>query len=282
MNRFFTLSKYQVVIDAGDRGLSLPPYKGSTLRGGFGSAFRCITCAQRHSECNPCALTLDFQTMTRIKYEEGISRRLEFHMLIRNLLRRLSSLAYFHHGWEMELDFPGLIQKAAEVSIAEDHTRWVDWERYSSRKDHKMNLGGLVGRVTYHGPLAPFKVKEVWLFGSKARGEGTEGSDIDLLIIVNSRGLWKPLHDLADEVEFDLDYPGYISLIVYHIDQWNDLIKEKTSFYREVQRDGKTLYYDLLTSVDSMAVKESLEDAEDIVNTLSQYCELWLRENKDR
>lgn len=294
MNRFFTLSKYQVVIDAGDRGLSLPPYKGSTLRGGFGSAFRRITCAQRHSECNPCllrtncpysyifetspppgsevlsnyesiprpfvleppletrteystgeklnfnliligravsylpyfivafrelgdigigrmrkkyrlaeiravdfnsvesqvvykaqdqlvrnvnlvlqtdilaelahsgqhdnpcALTLDFQTMTRIKYEEGISRRLEFHMLIRNLLRRLSSLAYFHHGWEMELDFPGLIQKAAEVSIAGDHTRWVDWERYSSRKNHKMNLGGLVGRVTYHGPLAPF------------------------------------------------------------------------------------------------------------------------------
>lgn len=290
----FNVAKYRLELEAGERGLSLPPYKGSTLRGGFGSAFRRIACAQRHAECNPCllrtscpyayifetapppgsevlrnyesiprpfvleppletkteyspgerlffnliltgravgylpyfivafrelgemgigrmrkkyrlaeikaidfnsgesqvvylaqdqlvrnvnlvlqtdilaelalsgrqnkpgALSLDFQTMTRIKYEENIARRLEFHILIRNLLRRLSSLAYFHHGWEPDLDYTGLIQKSAEVTIAEDNTRWVDWERYSSRKDSKMNLGGLVGRLTYHGPLAQF------------------------------------------------------------------------------------------------------------------------------
>lgn len=58
---------------------------------------------------------------------------------------------------------------------------------------------------------------------------------------------------------------------------------------RDIGRKYRSLFdlrqlsdYDLLTSVESMAVKESLEDAEDIVNTLSQYCELWLRENKDR
>lgn len=113
-----------------------------------------------------------------------------------------------------------------------------DWDKQLLNTDKKL-IAGFIKKI---GQNFGDKVKEVWLFGSKARGEGTEGSDIDLLIIVNSRGLWKPLHDLADEVEFDLDYPGYISLIVYHIDQWNDLIKEKTSFYREVQRDGKTLW----------------------------------------
>lgn len=62
------------------------------------------------------------------------------------------------------------------------------------------------------------------MFGSKARGEAIDGSDIDLLVLVKSQGLWKPLHDLADEVEYELGYPGYISLIIYHIDQWNKLI----------------------------------------------------------
>ena len=75
---------------------------------------------------------------------------------MRSLLRRLSSLAYFHHGWDLDLDFTGLIDRAEEVRIIEDNTRWVDWERYSSRQDSRMNLGGLVGRVTYQGPLSAF------------------------------------------------------------------------------------------------------------------------------
>ncbi len=77
-------------------------------------------------------------------------------MLIRNLLRRLSSLAYFHHGWELDLDFTGLIERAAGVRLVEDNTRWVNWERYSSRQDSKMNLGGVVGTVVYEGDLDEF------------------------------------------------------------------------------------------------------------------------------
>ncbi|MFZ5646387.1 MAG: CRISPR system precrRNA processing endoribonuclease RAMP protein Cas6 [Bacillota bacterium] len=294
MTNIFMVSKYEIDIEAGYGGLFLPPYKGSTLRGGFGSAFRRIACSQRGLECPSCLLragcpyayvfetspppgsealrnyesvprpfvleppletrteygpgeriifnlilfgkavsylpyfivafrelgelgigrmrkkyrlaeiravnpvsgetgvvyrhedqlvrnvgkamrsdiiselqsfdkasgsgriTLEFQTMTRVKYEENFARRPEFHILIRSLLRRLSSLAYFHHGWELDLDFAGLIEQAKQVSISGDETRWVDWERYSSRQDNKMNLGGLVGRVTYNGPVAAF------------------------------------------------------------------------------------------------------------------------------
>lgn len=294
MTSNFMIFNYEIDIEAGEGGLLLPSYKGSTLRGGFGSAFRRIACSQKGLECPVCLLrtgcpyayvfetspppgsaalrnyesiprpfvieppletkteyrpgekipfnlilfgkavgylpyfivafrelgemgigrmrkkyrlaeiravdpaggetgvvyrhedqlvrnvekavsadimggshsfgrvsgygsvTLEFQTMTRVKYEESFSRRLDFHILIRSLLRRLSSLAYFHHGWELDLDFSGLIEKALEVSMTGDETRWVDWERYSSRQDNKMNLGGLVGRVTYHGPVSPF------------------------------------------------------------------------------------------------------------------------------
>ncbi len=36
--------------------LILPPYKGSTLRGGFGAAFRRIVCVIRDKECSDCLL----------------------------------------------------------------------------------------------------------------------------------------------------------------------------------------------------------------------------------
>lgn len=282
MKKNFIVSKYEVAIEAGDQGLFLPAYKGSTLRGGFGSAFNRIACSQRNTHCRACflrtscpyayifetapppgsaalrnyesiprpfvlepplearteyrpgekicfnliligraigylpyfivafrelgemgigrgrkkyrlaeiravdpagssrsevvyhredqlvrnvnlalesdiegemkvlgghsaacsaagppaglvdgsmagppvgSLVLEFQTMTRIKFEENFARRLEFHVLVRSLLRRLSSLAYFNHGWEPDLDFTGLIDRAAEVRIIGDDTR---------------------------------------------------------------------------------------------------------------------------------------------------------------
>lgn len=101
-------------------------------------------------------VALDFLTMTRIKYDERYAGRLEFHMLVRALLRRISSLAYFHHGFEPGLDYQGLIEKAGRIKIVADDTRWVDWERYSSRQDGRVKMGGLVGRVVYEGDLEVF------------------------------------------------------------------------------------------------------------------------------
>ncbi|CCO07696.1 CRISPR system precrRNA processing endoribonuclease RAMP protein Cas6 [Desulforamulus hydrothermalis] len=286
----FKLVKYEVVLKAGADGLVLPPYKGSTLRGGFGSAFQRIACAQRNNICKNCLLktscpyvyifettpapggqalrnyesiprpfileppldtkthyaageqltfnlilvgkaieylpyfivsfkelgrygmgkgrkefalqeirtvnpltgqteaiyaepdylikphkfeitgadfkatefsrsgklTINYKTMTRLKFADEYVERIEFHILIRNLLRRISSLAYFHHNWEIEADFASLIEKASKVKIIQDNTRWVDWERYSSRQDSRINLGGVVGEVTYQGDIEEF------------------------------------------------------------------------------------------------------------------------------
>ncbi|MDI6711141.1 MAG: CRISPR system precrRNA processing endoribonuclease RAMP protein Cas6 [Thermoanaerobacterales bacterium] len=287
----FFFARYQVVLEAGEQGLLLPPYKGSTLRGGFGRVFRRIACSQRQAECPRCLLKeacpyayifetsppgdaqvlknleavprpfileppletkaeyrpgeslifglvlvgravqylpyfivcldelgregigkgrrpytlrevraldrhgavhavfsdadrtvrpvpaairgedlfararlpggwtrlgLEFLTPTRLKHQDRWANRADFHVLIRALLRRLSSLAYFHHGWEWQADFTGLIARAEAVTTVREQTRWVDWERYSARQEARIALGGLVGPVVYEGDLAEF------------------------------------------------------------------------------------------------------------------------------
>lgn len=109
---------------------------------------------QKNNDCKK--VKLNFLTMTRLKFTNEFVKTIEFHILIRNLLRRLSSLAYFHHGWEFKAEFRRLIEKAKAIELSEDNTHWVDWERYSSRQDSKINLGGVVGEVTYQGDLEEF------------------------------------------------------------------------------------------------------------------------------
>ncbi|MDH7487497.1 MAG: CRISPR system precrRNA processing endoribonuclease RAMP protein Cas6 [Anaerolineae bacterium] len=101
-------------------------------------------------------LTLRFLTPTRLKHNGRYMDRPDFHVVFRALLRRVSSLAYFHCGQRWETDYRGWIEKAKEVRTVAERANWVDWERYSTRQQRSMNLGGVVGEMTYAGELGPF------------------------------------------------------------------------------------------------------------------------------
>jgi CRISPR-associated endoribonuclease Cas6 len=111
-------------------------------------------------------LTLSFLTPTRILYDSHLTLDLEFHILIRNLLRRLSLLYYFHcNGDSSDWDFKEIIERAKEVTIKEKKLRWYDWERYSTRQDTRMKMGGFVGSISFEGDvelfIQPIKAGEV-------------------------------------------------------------------------------------------------------------------------
>jgi CRISPR-associated endoribonuclease Cas6 len=101
-------------------------------------------------------LTLSFITPTRLKFDGNLSPRPEFHVLFRNLLRRISLLYYFHCGVELDLDFKGLIERSREVKVQKERLSWFDWERYSNRQDTKMKMGGFIGSITFEGDFGPF------------------------------------------------------------------------------------------------------------------------------
>lgn len=101
-------------------------------------------------------ITMRFLTPTRLVDNEKLVAEPEFPVLIRALLRRISSLAYFHCGERWDLDFRQVKEEAARVSLAHSDLRWWDWARYSARQQTQMKLGGFVGKVTYQGHVQPF------------------------------------------------------------------------------------------------------------------------------
>jgi hypothetical protein len=101
-------------------------------------------------------LNLLFLTPTRLKFQGELTSDLQFHILFRNLLRRISLLLYFHCGEELKVDFRALINASEAIQTKESQLRWYDWERYSTRQMEKMKLGGFISRIDFSGNFSEF------------------------------------------------------------------------------------------------------------------------------
>lgn len=101
-------------------------------------------------------LTIRFVTPARIKHQGRLGTSIEFCVFIKNILRRLSLLSEMHCGSKLDLNFREIIQKAENVAAIDPDLRWYDWERYSSRQNTRLKMGGFVGDITFEGELAEF------------------------------------------------------------------------------------------------------------------------------
>ena len=81
---------------------------------------------------------------------------------------------------------------------------------------------------------------EVILFGSYARGEACEGSDVDLMIVAESDlPRYKRSVDLYKSLQ---PYPFGLDLVVYTPQEIEKGRKSNLSFVSTVLREGKRLY----------------------------------------
>jgi hypothetical protein len=106
---------------------------------------------------SPERMTIELLTPLRIVYESRLASELPFQVLVRSLLRRIGHLSYFHCGGDpSRVGFREWIDLASSVETVDHDLKWFDWERYSSRQQTTMRMGGLLGKVTFEGNLAPF------------------------------------------------------------------------------------------------------------------------------
>ncbi|MCX8014624.1 MAG: CRISPR system precrRNA processing endoribonuclease RAMP protein Cas6, partial [candidate division WOR-3 bacterium] len=101
-------------------------------------------------------IKIKFLTPFRIIYEGKVVQHLDFHILIRSLLRRIGLLSYFHSDTPYDIDFTNLISKAGEVRILHSDLTLQDQYRYSTRQHQRIPIQGMIGEITYQGNLTDF------------------------------------------------------------------------------------------------------------------------------
>lgn len=100
-------------------------------------------------------IELEFLTPTSIKVNKQWMRKLTFEHLIRNLLRRIRFLSYFHCGEDLDVDAPALIKATSAIRHQSD-LRWLRSDRYSYRAEKSIPMGGFIGKIRFVGELEPF------------------------------------------------------------------------------------------------------------------------------
>lgn len=84
-----------------------------------------------------------------------------------------------------------------------------------------------------------FPVKEVVLFGSKARGDDDEESDIDLMLLTTRPIHWRErqaiIHALFD---LGLSHDVIFSILVHTTHDWNEGICTAFPIHKEISREG--------------------------------------------
>lgn len=101
-------------------------------------------------------LRVAFDTPVQLKDGGKEVFRPDFHIFFRQAMRRISSLAYFHQGEPLHVDYPALTERSRQIVMTENTTRRHDWERYSRRQQQRLGMGGLIGTVVYEGALDEF------------------------------------------------------------------------------------------------------------------------------
>lgn len=83
-------------------------------------------------------------------------------------------------------------------------------------------------------------LRKIIIFGSRARGEATEDSDLDVIALVDEKTpeIEKHLEDAAYQVMWDHDFKPIISLKVFAESQFYNAVNRGFSFYRHIEKEG--------------------------------------------
>ncbi len=118
-----------------------------------------------HAVALPADLRLSLRTPLRVKAHGDFIRSLDLPALVQATCWRLTALAAFYdEPWGV--DYRPIIAEARTARVEHATTRWVDWERTSTRHEQprQMTLGGIIGSAVLR-EVTP-AVRAVLLAGS--------------------------------------------------------------------------------------------------------------------
>ncbi|WP_187147793.1 CRISPR system precrRNA processing endoribonuclease RAMP protein Cas6 [Heliomicrobium modesticaldum] len=100
-------------------------------------------------------VTMEYVTPLRLKSDSRLQHSVDPVLFVRSVLRRLSLLSMFHGQGRWEFPFQEYIEHSSGLAFCDEHYSWVDWERYSSRQESRLKLGGIIGSASLEGEVLP-------------------------------------------------------------------------------------------------------------------------------
>ncbi len=87
--------------------------------------------------------------------------------------------------------------------------------------------------------LIPYDAERIILFGSAARGDTDEYSDVDLIIIKKTdKGFVHRLQEAGSYLTLSI----HVDIFVYTPDELQSMIEEENPFIQNAVRDGRVIY----------------------------------------
>jgi hypothetical protein len=140
------------------------------LQGQLNSAGPCLL--PLDPEAQPVdSVTVRFVTPTELKSGGRVVERPEFGILFARVRDRISTLRALFGRGPLELDFPGVAERATSVTLQRCHLTWQNAARTSSRTRQTHPMGGFTGEAEYHGALQEFVP---WLRAARWTGVGRQ------------------------------------------------------------------------------------------------------------
>ncbi len=116
-------------------------------------------------------ITLRFVTPTELKVAGGLAASPEFPVLFARLRDRISTLRALYGAGPLDIDFPGIGERAASVRMVRADLAWTSPKRKSSRTGQVHSIGGFTGEAEYEGRLGEFLP---WLRAARWVGVGRQ------------------------------------------------------------------------------------------------------------
>jgi hypothetical protein len=97
-----------------------------------------------------------FMTPTELKHGQLLATRPDFAVLFGRIRDRLSTLRALYGPGPLDIDFKGMGDRAALVTMTRCNLQFSEAERRSARSGERHPLGGFVGETEYEGELGEF------------------------------------------------------------------------------------------------------------------------------
>lgn len=106
-------------------------------------------CLNFDADISSSIFKITFLTPTKLIYEEKPVKEPEFIHIFSRIKDRISAIAYFYNGVELQENYLALKEEAKNIEILESNWRWVEVKRRSSKTKQIHDLSGVIGSAVF-------------------------------------------------------------------------------------------------------------------------------------